>query len=435
MRQELAQRLRLTVHESILHFNDRRNRVDDALGRFSVNQHSVEIDPDWSHQFSTTSGSKVFIPSSTESLPDSSSRETLADHPETSQVEVEREVFRLTFHGDGQELFGIFISNLLKTIASLGVYSFWGKVKTRQYVWGQAEFSGDRFGYHGTGRELLLGWIKAVVFFGSIVAIQNVLPLVWNHILAPVLAAGIFYGGLAVLIPLARIGSMGYRMSRSSWRGIRFSFRGGYWPLFRLSLRGYLLNALTFGLYYPYFDCQVRKFMIDNSYFGSARFTFDWEKDELKKLWGVYAASLGSTIILFPLSLFLMSALFSGLFGSMGFVLALIGSLVACSWLWVIFIAERRRFVWNHTKFGNARFRSTIEDGQLGRLYGVNALLALISLGVALPWIKVRTLRYNLEHLMVQGSIDFRTIVQEAGDAPSTGDALAGFFDVDTIPT
>jgi uncharacterized membrane protein YjgN (DUF898 family) len=387
-------------------------------------------DPDWSCQFS---GSKVSIPRSREIPPNPKPREIVADAPETSLIE--REVYRLTFRGNGEELFGIFISNLLKTIASLGIYSFWGKVKTRQYLWGQSECFGDRFGYHGTGSELLLGWIKAVVFFGSIVAAQNVLPLVWNDTMANVLAAAIFYGGLVVLIPLARIGSMRYRLSRSSWRGIRFSFRGAYWPLFRLSLRGYLLNALTLGLYYPYFDCQVRKFMIDNSYLGSVRFTFDWDKPELKKLAGAYVSALGGTIILFPVCLIVMSTVFGGLFGPVGIVLALGGSLVACSGLWIMFIAERRRFVWNHTKFGDAQFKSTIEDGQLGRLYTVNALLALVSVGLALPWIKVRTVRYNLEHLMLQGSVDLSTIVQEAGDAAPTGDALAGFFDVDTIPT
>ena len=28
----------------------------------------------------------------------------------------------------------------------------------------QSDFDGDRFAYHGTGKELLIGWLKAIVF-------------------------------------------------------------------------------------------------------------------------------------------------------------------------------------------------------------------------------------------------------------------------------
>lgn len=173
--------------------------------------------------------------------------------------------------------------------------------------------------------------------------------------------------------------------------------------------------------------------MTENSYFGSARFTFDWDEAELKKLWGLYAGALVGSIVLFSLGMVMMGALFTGLFGKMGIVLALAGTLTACGWLWIVYIAERRRFVWNHTKFGNAQFTSTIEGGELGRLYGVNALLAVVSLGLALPWIRVRSVRYNLEHLKLQGSVNLTGVVQDAQNAAPTGEELAGFFDVDAL--
>ncbi len=63
-------------------------------------------------------------------------------------------VRRPSFHGSAGTLFGIQLINLLLTIVTLGIYSFWGKTKVRGYLWSQTEFEGDRFAYHGTGKEV-----------------------------------------------------------------------------------------------------------------------------------------------------------------------------------------------------------------------------------------------------------------------------------------
>ena len=65
------------------------------------------------------------------------------------------QVRKLRFHGTGGSLFGIHIVNMLLTGLTLGIYYFWGKVKVRNYVFSQSEFEGDRFAYHGTGKELI----------------------------------------------------------------------------------------------------------------------------------------------------------------------------------------------------------------------------------------------------------------------------------------
>jgi len=70
------------------------------------------------------------------------------------------------FHGRGGTLFGIHVVNVLLTIVTLGVYYFWAKTRTRKYLVAQTEFLGDRFAYHGTPKELLLGMLKALLVFG-----------------------------------------------------------------------------------------------------------------------------------------------------------------------------------------------------------------------------------------------------------------------------
>src|SRR6185295_18297795 len=67
---------------------------------------------------------------------------------------------RLSFHGTGGTLFGIHVVNVLFTVLTLGVYYFWGKTRIRRYLFGASAFEEDRFAYHGTAQELLLGFAK-----------------------------------------------------------------------------------------------------------------------------------------------------------------------------------------------------------------------------------------------------------------------------------
>jgi len=304
--------------------------------------------------------------------------------------------YRLSFHGSGGELFGIFILNLLKTILTLGVYYFWAKVKTRQYLWGQTDFAGDRFGFHGTGKELLVGYLKAVVVFGALVLIQLLLGLAEQRILAVV----VFWGGLVALWPLALIGAIRYRLSRTSWRGIRFSFRGEYQPFVWLSVRGVLLMALTLGLYYPFYQTDVRRFLIEHSAFGSTVFTFDGQGKEL--------------------------------FGR--FILAILLTIPTLGSVWIWYTALQRRYNWGHTSVAEAHFHSTVTGWGLFGLGLGNLIMIIFSLGLALPWATVRTLRYDCSQLVLQGPLDFDSITQQAQAAAPAGEELADLLGVDVLP-
>jgi uncharacterized membrane protein YjgN (DUF898 family) len=114
----------------------------------------------------------------------------------------------------------------LLSILTMGIYYFWGKVKVRHYLYGQSEFNGDRFAYHGTGRELLWGFLRAVVVFGGLSLLFKPVPLLPGGMAVKIGALLAAYVLLFVLIPFAVEATRRYRLSRSSWRGIRFSFRG-----------------------------------------------------------------------------------------------------------------------------------------------------------------------------------------------------------------
>jgi uncharacterized membrane protein YjgN (DUF898 family) len=305
-------------------------------------------------------------------------------------------ILRPTFHGSGGTLLGIHVVNVLLILLTFGVYYFWAKTRTRRYIFSESEFGGDRFAYHGTAREMLLGFLKAfLVFLLPIIVLSVVRD--WLDVGANIKQAAAFLGSVLVFIflPVAMVGARRYRLSRTSWRGIRFSFRGKAWRFIVLFIKGSFLTGLTLGLYYPFFLTERQAFMIGNSYFGSERFEFNGRG---RDIFGNYLLA----VLLTPLT-----------FG--------------LCWIW--FLARKRRFFWNHTRFGAARFRSTVTGGALFGLYVVNLVLLVATLGVAWPWVRVRNIRFAFRYLTLEGPLDLERIRQQAQVASATGEGLAGFLD------
>ena len=308
------------------------------------------------------------------------------------------EARHLTFHGSGGTPLGIHTVNVLLTIVTLGIYSFWARVRMRGYLLSQTEFEGDRFAYHGTGRELFNGSLKAGLIFGLPVVLLNVAPeLLGAGDAVKTAAALLIYCLFMVFLPFAMRGARRYRLSRTSWRSIRFSFRGRVLDFVKLFIGGSLLSLVTLGAYYPIFDVRRYAFMISHSYFGNQKFEFDGQGRDL--LWSYLAAV--------PLSLLTL-----GIY-----------------WFW--FLAKKQRYLMDHTSFATARFHSTVTGGALCLLYLMNFILLLATLGIAWPWVVARTTRFNYAYISLNGALDVAAIQQEAQAASATGEGLAGFLDLD----
>ncbi len=305
---------------------------------------------------------------------------------------------RLFLHGTGGALFGIFIINVFLTLVTLGIYSFWGRVRIRKYLWSQTEFAGDRFAYHGNGRELLNGSVKAGIIIGVPLIILGVVrDLLDVDVSVKVIAGVLSYLFILGAVPFAMVGARRYRLSRTSWRGIRFSFRGSAKQFLQIFILGSLLSLLTFSLYYPVFLDKRSAFMVHHSYLGNRKFEFDGRVAEL--FWPFVAALLLTIPTL------------------------------GLNWFW--FQARKRCYVWNHTSLGSARFRCTIRGGHLLVLNLVNFVLLIVTLGLAWSWVKTRNIKFAYANLALEGDLDFDAIQQEALSAPVTGEGIASFFDLD----
>jgi uncharacterized membrane protein YjgN (DUF898 family) len=298
------------------------------------------------------------------------------------------------FHGRGGTLLGITIVNICLTLLTLGVYSFWAKVRVRKYLLSQSEVERDRFAYHGTGQELFLGALKAGVVFGlPLVLLQAAANLTRDPIVTAVASIAVPLVFL-IFVPVAMVGARRYRLSRTSWRAIRFSFDGTVREYVKIFVTGSLLTPVTLGLYYPFFHARSHAFMVSHSRFGQRAFGFDGTPRE------TFRPFLVAALLFLPT--------------------------LGLSWVW--HMAWRRRYYWSHTTFDLARFRSTVTGGQLLGLYLVNALLMLVTLGLAWSWVRVRNARFALSTLKLAGAVDLAAILQAAPAASATGDALSGFL-------
>ncbi len=304
---------------------------------------------------------------------------------------------RLSFHGSGGTLFGIYVVNILLTIATFGCYRFWGRVRIRRFMLSQTSFEGDRFAYHGTGKELLLGFIKAILFVGMPIMLLSVVARLSGD-KTIVVAIQVLTSLLVFLfIPIAMVGARRYRLSRTSWRGIRFSFRGKAWAFVKIFLLASLLSTVTLTLYYPFFQARQQAFMVSNSSFGRRPFRFDGRGRDLFR---DYVITL----------------------------LLLVPTLGICLF-W--FHARKTRYFWEHTSFETARFRSTLTGRQLLTQTIGNWILLAVTFGLAWPWVLERRARFEFAYLTVEGPLDLAGIIQEPQLPTATGDALSSLLGAD----
>jgi uncharacterized membrane protein YjgN (DUF898 family) len=346
------------------------------------------------------------------------------------------------FHGTGGVLFGIYLRNILLTLVTIGVYYLWGKNRLRTYLAGQCEFEGDRFAWHGTGKELFLGAVKVLAVLIPVVLLVYVAPVFWKTPAAELLGRAATLVVYLFLVPLALVGARRYRLSRLSWRGIRFSFRGRVRDFLKLFLRGSVLTGITFGLYTPFFQTQTRKFFSEHTYFGNARFAFNGKGSDLfgRLLLALLAAGAAFGVAAFSAAVSISQLRFlrsdpdairrvaAGALPAVTF--AVVVSVAA--WFW--YLAYRHRYFWGHTSFGTSQFHSTMTAGKLLWQTVSNLLLLVVTIGLALPWILVRNVTFNLANIVLVGSLDdLKSIVQDAQTAGVAGEGLADMLNLDFV--
>lgn len=293
---------------------------------------------------------------------------------------------QVEFHGKTKEYFGIWIVNILLSIATLGIYSAWAKVRTNRYFYGNTFIDGHAFDYHANGKQILIGRIIVVVALALYYFLAQVSPVA-------ALVLIVIYGAL---FPALIVRGLRFSRRITSYRNVRFDFTGTYKRALWVMVIFPILNILTVYLMTPLVSRKIAQFIANESHYGNKAFHLSMPVGPLYKVIAIGFV----TAILLPLIL-AVSIIELGFFNSdvvadhfkIGVVLLPIFAIIAY-FLTLIYNAILRNLTFNHLTLDNHRFNSTIKPATYAMIFLTNALATLFTLGLMAPWAKVRMARY-----------------------------------------
>lgn len=97
------------------------------------------------------------------------------------------------------------------------------------------------------------------------------------------------------------------------------------------------------------------------------------------------------------------------------------------------FAARLQRLVWERTSAAGVRFASTVTMGGVLRVWFVNGLLTLLTLGLYWPWAAVAITRYKVERTRVLAAVPLEALAAGDGavEPSATGDGAVDFLGLD----
>lgn len=339
----------------------------------------------------------------------------------------------VTFTGTGAEYFGIWIVNLLLTIVTVGIYSSWAKVRRLQYFYRHTELAGSTFDFHGAPIKIFIGRLVAVtMLIGYNLAARSRSPMT-----LVVLAAS------AALMPWLLRNSFRFRLYNSSWRGVRFHFRGAVGSAYRVFLLNGFLTLITLYLLAPFMHQRLKAYQHNNSWIGQTRCSFHARARDFYKVYLVLLAGLVLIGTLVGLSgivgmfIAITKATAGGKRPNPIVVLKMLGILygaliVAAVSIGPLFRALITNLIWRNTRIGPHRIECNIAPLGLAWIGISNLFLTVITLGLYMPWASVRLARFQLNAVTLVPTGDLQEIVSAEPDRISAiGEETATAFDFD----
>ncbi len=351
------------------------------------------------------------------------------DLPQPAMTLSEPQVKHFVFSGAGFEYFKIWIVNIFLTIATLGIYSAWAKVRNERYFYGNTSLDGSHFEYTAKPMQILVGRIIAfAVYVVFAVASQY----------APSVALGLMLLFFLV-IPFIVVASLRFNARNSCYRNVSFQFHGDYKGAFMAFVVWPILVLLSLTALLPLCWKKQMEFIINHHAYGTEKFEF---KAKTHDFYMIYLMLIGVSLAFFTaLSavMFLAGGLnvFTNLamggtaaFMSMlliipvylGFIL-LVGSYATVS------LANLQ---YRNTRLGEHGFQSDWQLVSYAKVFGVNTLLTLLTLGLYIPFAKVRMAAYMAENtqFVAMGGLD-QFVAAEHQQVSTVAEGLSDIFQVD----
>ena len=325
---------------------------------------------------------------------------------------------KLAFHGSAAEYFRLWIVNLCLTLATLGIYSAWAKVRKKRYIYSHTTLDGTPFQYLAKPLPILKGRLIAVAFFALYWSGINFYPGMLPWVL----------GIAALLAPWVMVRAAAFNARYSAFRNFTFEFHGTYWGAFKVIYGWGLLMIVTLGLGFAWWQQRIKRYMVRNFSFGGESSEFDARG---LHFFGNYFLAGVAMVVGVAL---IAGASFGAIASQMPHPEYVILPVAYLAYLFPFAIIRARigNLVWNHTTLGPVRFRSTLRVRSLARIYITNVLAIVATLGLATPWAVMRTLRYRVENMQVLVHGNLAQFVGGERTAVSAAGAEIGeLFDLD----
>lgn len=373
----------------------------------------------------------------------------------------------IRFTGSGSEYFGIWIVNLLLMLVTLGLYYPWAKVRRLRYFYGNTLVDGSALDFHGSPKRMLRGTLLVVLLLVLYSVAGNFSPV----------AGLVAIVAVAAIAPALVRAAMRFRLSHTSWRGLRFRFTGSMGAVYAAVLPLYapivlivalgaagavlapqtdgkpplwvgaavgLLGLATVAIQ-PFTLWLLKRYQHQHYALASAHTGFTARPGAFYLLalkTSVVAAlvmSAGGTLIgLAALAGFVaknrpgagagLAALIA--LGALAFAITVLALLVMVK---PYVVSRLQNLVWNHTRSDTVQFHSALRYGPLLRLTVKNWLLMLVTLGLYWPFARIALTRMRVEAVSVTSLVDPDVLATQGGQAinDAAGDAAGDLFGFD----
>lgn len=315
--------------------------------------------------------------------------------------------------------------NLLLTIATLGIYGAWAKVRNNQYLYGHTSVEGHRLQYLATPKQILIGRLIALGVLLLFMVISAISPVI----------GGVLYLGIIPLIPWLVMQGLKFTYRNTAYRNVRFDFKGDYIGALVHFILLPIVAMFTLYLALPWVIKKIHQYMFGNCVYGGRELELNTDTGHYYKaaLTVVVMSIVAMAVVFFTMAGLITSIENPETANPFAFLPVVLIFYFFSYLVQAIFNAMiRNHIVGNLKAEGVARFESKITVGGYLGMTLLNAVLILFTLGLAYPATKVLKMRYLAANTTVflTPQID-HMVNQVEGKDEAFGEEAAGLFDTD----
>lgn len=289
------------------------------------------------------------------------------------------------FTGSRKEYARLMAWGLLLYIPTFGFYRFWLKTEQRRYLWSHMRVGGDAFEYRGTMRELVVGFLFAVAIYMPLAAAYSFAGLVAESYQT---YASIPFAIFTIAFThFASFRARRYRLTRTTFRGLRFWMRGSGWRMAFGAFLWLLLTAITLGTAYFWMQAWLERYKMTHSSYGDLHGGFDgtgWRLMKAHILPG-FVLGLLATLLLFWGVFSVIEMYYTGRAGGLSMMMLLtpVALVLFIAVAWSVLSVIRLRWWIDGLRFGAIEVASTIKTTAM---VGSAIKTALIALAAIVVW-------------------------------------------------